>query len=257
MTASPPTSGRTSHDGPPTRHDAPASRPGESAGSARSGDGRDRLPPPRPPLGAATWKEIAHLLLNMPADIIGFVYVCVWVYCGALLSVTVVGLPVLALGLVGCRQFGKLERARARALLGVRIEEPTPIRHRVHGGFFPWLWTSLKDPVGWRNALYSFIRLPWGITTFTVTFVSLFVAWPLLPWLARGLASVDRAMVRGLLSPSDELERRIAELESDRRTVTDTASADLRRIERDLHDGAQARLVALAMDLGLAKEKLL
>ncbi|MYZ34696.1 MULTISPECIES: histidine kinase, partial [unclassified Streptomyces] len=36
----------------------------------------------------------------------------------------------------------------------------------------------------------------------------------------------------------------------------DTAAADLRRIERDLHDGAQARLVALAMDLGLAKEKL-
>ena len=40
-------------------------------------------------------------------------------------------------------------------------------------------------------------------------------------------------------------------------TVVDTAAADLRRIERDLHDGAQARLVALAMDLGLAKEKLL
>ena len=64
-------------------------------------------------------------------------------------------------------------------------------------------------------------------------------------------------MVRGLLSPSDELERRIAELESDRGSVVDTAAADLRRIERDLHDGAQARLVALAMGLGLAKEKLL
>src|SRR5690349_15261025 len=64
-------------------------------------------------------------------------------------------------------------------------------------------------------------------------------------------------MVRGLLSPSDELERRIAELESDRVVVVDTAAADLRRIERDLHDGAQARLVALAMGLGLAKEKLL
>ena len=38
--------------------------------------------------------------------------------------------------------------------------------------------------------------------------------------------------------------------------MVDTAAADLRRIERDLHDGAQARLVALAMDLGLAKEKL-
>ena len=50
---------------------------------------------------------------------------------------------------------------------------------------------------------------------------------------------------------------RVWELESDRGVVVDTAAADLRRIERDLHDGAQARLVALAMDLGLAKEKLL
>ncbi|WP_030549488.1 sensor histidine kinase, partial [Streptomyces albus] len=47
------------------------------------------------------------------------------------------------------------------------------------------------------------------------------------------------------------------ELESGRGAVIDTAAADLRRIERDLHDGAQARLVALAMDLGLAREKLL
>ncbi|MEU8027639.1 histidine kinase, partial [Streptomyces sp. NPDC049099] len=47
------------------------------------------------------------------------------------------------------------------------------------------------------------------------------------------------------------------ELESDRGVVVDTAAADLRRIERDLHDGAQARLVNLAMGLGLAKEKLL
>jgi signal transduction histidine kinase len=119
------------------------------------------------------------------------------------------------------------------------------------------LWLALKDPVGWRTLLYDFIRLPWGIFTFTLVLTSLFVLWPVLPFIARGLANVDRAMVRGLLSPSDELERRIAELESDRGIVVDTAAADLRRIERDLHDGAQARLVNLAMGLGLAKEKLL
>ncbi|MGP3754350.1 sensor histidine kinase [Streptomyces sp. IBSNAI001] len=75
------------------------------------------------------------------------------------------------------------------------------------------------------------------------------------PWIIRGLAAVDRAMVLGLLGPS-RLATRVSELESDRGVVVDTAAADLRRIERDLHDGAQARLVALAMDLGLAKEKL-
>ncbi|MEV6650262.1 sensor domain-containing protein [Streptomyces sp. NPDC051219] len=75
------------------------------------------------------------------------------------------------------------------------------------------------------------------------------------PWILRALTTVDRLMVLGLLGPS-RLATRVTELESDRGVVVDTAAADLRRIERDLHDGAQARLVALAMDLGLAKEKL-
>ncbi|MFK4117266.1 sensor histidine kinase [Streptomyces longwoodensis] len=75
------------------------------------------------------------------------------------------------------------------------------------------------------------------------------------PWIVRALTTVDRLMVHGLLGPS-KLVSRVVELESDRGVVVDTAAADLRRIERDLHDGAQARLVNLAMDLGLAKEKL-
>ena len=216
----------------------------------------DKLPPPRPALDGRTWREIAYQLSNLPCAVIGFTYVCVWVYTGLLLSVTLVGLPVLAFGLIGCRQLGKWERERARRLLGMRIEEPTPLRRAQHDGLLGWLWALLRDTVAWRHSLYAFIRLPWGVLTFCVMVVSLFVLWPVLPWLSRGFTLVDRAMVRGLLSPSDELERRIAELKTDKMTVTDTASADMRRIERDLHDGAQARLVALAMDLGLAKEKL-
>ncbi|WP_078888781.1 sensor histidine kinase [Streptomyces sclerotialus] len=213
-------------------------------------------PPPRAPLSAGTWREIAHLLGNLPLALVSFGLLVSCLAAGLGLSVTVVGLPLLALVLSGCRWYGKLERARARALLGVRVDEPSPPFAR-EPGFFPWLWARLKDPVGWRHALYVFVRLPWGVLTFALAFVSLFVVWPALPWLARWLTNVDRALVRGLLSPSDELERRIAELESGRGVVVDTAAADLRRIERDLHDGAQARLVALAMGLGLAKEKLL
>ncbi|MGW2866173.1 sensor histidine kinase [Streptomyces sp. NPDC001205] len=228
--------------------------------AARAGRDENAAPPAaRFAYGRHTWKEIAHLLANLPMALIGFVYVVVTVVLGVGLSITVIGLPLLAVGLLGARQLGKAERARARALLGVLIDEPTPIpaSPRRHGGFFPWLWTSVKDPVAWRGVLYEFVRLPWGILTFTVTLVSLFVAWPVLGFVARGLTNADRMMVRTLLSPSDELERRIAELESDRGVVVDTAAADLRRIERDLHDGAQARLVALAMGLGLAKEKVL
>ncbi|MFF0433026.1 sensor histidine kinase [Streptomyces sp. NPDC004327] len=216
-------------------------------------------PPARPPARFAyhrhTWKEIGHLLANLPCAIAGFLYAVVTIALGVGLAVTAVGLPLLALGLAGARGMGRSERARARRLLGVQVDEPSRLPHR--GGFFGWLWAQLKDPVAWRSQLYGFVRLPWGVLTFTVTLVSLLVLWPVLPFVVRGLAAADRGMVRGLLSPSDELERRIAELESDRGVVVDTAAADLRRIERDLHDGAQARLVALAMGLGLAKEKLL
>jgi signal transduction histidine kinase len=216
------------------------------------------LPPPRLAFEGQTWKEIAHLLANLPLAVLGFVYVVTVLSTSAFLTLTVIGFPLLAAALVGARQLGRLERMRARELLGVRVDEPSPLPLRGGGeGFFAQVWMSVKDPVGWRSMLYELIRLPWGIATFTITLVGLFVAWPVLPYVVRGLANVDRVMVRALLSPSDELERRIAELESDRGVVVDTAAADLRRIERDLHDGAQARLVNLAMGLGLAKEKLL
>ncbi|MCX3060701.1 sensor histidine kinase [Streptomyces beihaiensis] len=215
------------------------------------------LPRPAFALSRQTWKEIAYLLSNLPLAVAGFVYAITMLAVGAGLTVTVIGLPFIAGGLMGARLLGRAERGRARRLLGVRVEEPSRLPVRRGGGFFPWLWNALKDPVGWRTVLFEVIRLPWGVVTFVVALVGLFVLWPVLPFVARGLTNADRAMVRGLLSPSDELERRIAELESDRGVVVDTAAADLRRIERDLHDGAQARLVNLAMGLGLAKEKLL
>ncbi|MEV7321855.1 sensor domain-containing protein [Streptomyces sp. NPDC093970] len=234
----------------------PRSRSSLADGSADTDD-RDRLPPVRFAFDGHTWKEIAHLLLNLPVAVFGFVYVFTTVWVSGVLTITVVGVPLLAATLLGARQLGKLERARARALLGLRVEEPSPLPLAKRAGRTQRMWMGLKDPVGWRTLLYDFIRLPWGILTFCIVLPSLFVLWPVLPFIARGLTNADRAMVRGLLSPSDELERRIAELESDRGVVVDTAAADLRRIERDLHDGAQARLVNLAMGLGLAKEKLL
>jgi signal transduction histidine kinase len=202
------------------------------------------------------WREIAQLLSNLPVGVLGFVAVVVFVQVSAVLSFTLIGLPMMACTLAAARRLGRAERARARRLLGTDVAEPSPLRARDRG-FLAWVWAQLKDSVAWRHVLYFFVRLPWGVLSFAATVPLLVVGWPVLPWLTRGLTNVDRALVRTLLSPSDELERRIAELESDRTSVADTAAADLRRIERDLHDGAQARLVTLAMSLGLAKEKLL
>ncbi len=261
MTAPSPATDRTGGTDERDRRDGRDGRDDRDGRDHRDGrngrEGLHRLPPPRPAYDAHTWKEIAHLLLNLPVAVFGFVYAFTVLVVGGVLTLTVIGLPLLALSLLGSRQLGKLERARSRKLLGAPVEEPTPLPLARSGGPVQRLWMALRDPVGWRTLLYDVIRLPWGILTFCTVLVSLFVLWPVLPYLTRAMANVDRAMVRGLLSPSDELERRIAELESDRGIVVDTAAADLRRIERDLHDGAQARLVNLAMGLGLAKEKLL
>jgi signal transduction histidine kinase len=75
------------------------------------------------------------------------------------------------------------------------------------------------------------------------------------PQLTRGLAIADTALARQLLGPPRDLAARVTELEISRERVVDAAEAERRRIERDLHDGAQQRLVALAMELGRAKAK--
>jgi signal transduction histidine kinase len=75
------------------------------------------------------------------------------------------------------------------------------------------------------------------------------------PWIARVATAADLALVRGLLGPG-RLAQRIRDLEQTRAQAVDDSAAMLRRLERDLHDGAQARLAALAMNLGRAKEQL-
>ena len=71
----------------------------------------------------------------------------------------------------------------------------------------------------------------------------------------RAPRAADAALARWLLSPPADLAARVTELEISRERVVDAAEAERRRIERDLHDGAQQRLVALAMELGRAKAK--
>lgn len=75
------------------------------------------------------------------------------------------------------------------------------------------------------------------------------------PWVTRAVVLADQWLLQHLLTPGG-LAARVAELERSRALAVDDAAARLRRVERDLHDGAQARLVALALTLGMAREKL-
>lgn len=86
---------------------------------------------------------------------------------------------------------------------------------------------------------------------FVTGVVLLFVA----PWTMRLVVYFDRQMMHSLLGP-DAQTTRVRSLEESRTKTLDAATETLRRIERDLHDGTQAQLVALAMRLGQANEKL-
>jgi signal transduction histidine kinase len=81
---------------------------------------------------------------------------------------------------------------------------------------------------------------------------------PVAASLSQLVLALHRALVAGLLctSESRELRRQVATLKESRSAVLDVEASELHRIERDLHDGAQQRLVMLTIDLGLASERI-
>jgi signal transduction histidine kinase len=128
---------------------------------------------------------------------------------------------------------------------------------------YPVWWQGFRNhPPGTRlRPLPVVTLLPMAhfrVATFPGTLAAVAVgaaALLLAPWPTRAVVAADRRLVRGLLGPGG-LATRVRDLELTRALAVDDAAARLRRLERDLHDGAQARLVAVAMSLGLAREKL-
>jgi signal transduction histidine kinase len=264
------------------------------------------------PFTRRAWAELAYALAGLPIAVAGFGFTVATLSLGIGYSVTFVGLPLLAAGSVGSRWLGRADRAMARRLLGVRVHEPAPLRHRP--GFVGWLRSELTDVVAWRARGYQLLHFPVAVASF----VAAVIAWPaaiaylaaplawklgmdrvilrqrggsgasginyagginygsyhfdsmprmwllfaqgvilllLAPWLLRAVLAIDRGLIRGLLGPV-ALSERVRDLELTRARAVDDSAARLRTIERDLHDGAQAQLVAVAMKLGLAREKL-
>jgi signal transduction histidine kinase len=248
------------------------------------------------------WKELGYALLGLPLAVFGFAYVVLAVPFSGL-SVTLLGVPLLATLVMGARGWGAMYRKLGRAALGLQVGDPAPMRRRP--GLIGWIRSGLGDATGWRAMAYLFVKLPLGIVTGAVGFAfygyglmflsypiwfkvtpgsvdgsgrehpgmgigSLFLdTWPrafalsavgvlvllAAPWVVRLVLWPDRLLIRALLGPTAR-DARVADLERTRAYAVDESAAVLRRIERDLHDGAQARLVAVAMKLGMAREKL-
>jgi signal transduction histidine kinase len=171
-----------------------------------------------------------------------------------------------------------VQRARFRTALGVEIPRPAP----APGRWPRRLALGFRTPVAWRRAgyhlLFPVIGAVGGIAvTFCWSAVLLAAVYPgqlplatpaafalaavlllAAPWLARGVAWVDTAAARALLGPgrNEELAQRVEALSRSRAEVIAAADAERRRIERDLHDGAQQQLLSLAMNLGMARAAL-
>jgi signal transduction histidine kinase len=142
------------------------------------------------------------------------------------------------------------------------------------GTFWPkWVWFGLAIPLGlnaglfgafhvrrrrWRIFTIHAALFAWVSATLTLTWAMAdsHEFWPLIPVVCLSMLLGVHAIVAGMTRGDPELVERVDELTRTRRGALDVQAHELRRIERDLHDGAQARLVALTMQLGRAEARL-
>ena len=205
------------------------------------------------PAQASRWAMFGYSALQVLLTVYG------WLIFGLLIAAIVlvivwIGLPVLLVVLAMLRGYADLHRRLDSRILGAPI--PPPYRRPVDaGGVFVRLRMRLTDPATWRDMVWLLEVQSLGFALH----IAAFVAFPILPigyWGSPLLMRMQASITRVLIGPTGEkeLQQRIGQLETSRAASVDHSAAELRRIERDLHDGAQARLVALGMNLGLAEE---
>ncbi|MGW4049196.1 sensor domain-containing protein [Streptomyces sp. NPDC004779] len=240
--------------------------------------------PPRYPFGAWPWRSAAYLATGVAGGLLA----CAALLVLLLASLLLVGIPLLLLGGVA---LGGVERLRLR--LVDRVPAPDPHRVPAAPGLGAWVRTRAGERATWRELAYGLLlaTVLWIldalvlavtvgapatllagpvllavdgeetkllktvlVTSYPAAFAGaaagvlalLVLSYPL------GLYAAGRgALARALLAPGER--DGLGEVIASRARLVDAFEAERRRIERDLHDGAQHRLVALTMTLGLAR----
>ncbi|MFI7464242.1 sensor histidine kinase [Nonomuraea sp. NPDC049646] len=247
---------------------------------------------PKGPLGVLvdpmTWRAAPYLLVSAVFGMAWFVVVALATTVAVPLVVVWVGLPLTMATVLMWRGGAMLERRLMGAAFGVRIADP--YRGRPEGGLLSHLTWLLGDKATWQDLGYLLMLLPLGLVesalslalwTATATLLLAPLArvlyvlsdgrtgliiddWAgalvagaagvallvVTAYLVRGMAWLHGTLATVLLGGSEE-ER----LRASRARGIDAAEAERRRIERDLHDGAQQRLLSVAVDLGRARAK--
>ena len=198
-------------------------------------------------------------------------------------AILTLGLPlVLMMGF--WRWMARLERWLGSRLLGVEL--PSPYRPSTERGWFARLLARTADVATWKDLAYLVAHFPLAVLdliavvvllappfalilapftgeveNFAVALALLPAGLVLLPISVRALsafAGIHAAVARALLTTSREVElnARVVDLRTSQARIIAAADAERRRLERDLHDGAQQRLVAVALNLRVARERM-
>jgi len=222
------------------------------------------------------WRSLAYLVSGVVIGAVAGLVLVTLAAAGVLLLMVAVGaIVILAVGLAGIL-FARFERWRLRLV----DLDPAPNPHRSPSspGWLAWLKLRLREPATWREFGFTIVTLGglWWIDLGVLTF-SLFCPFLLMsvpidegsswPWVIVGIAillpapytitawaGARAALARAILAPrDDELGEQLREVTRSRARLVDAFELERRRIERDLHDGAQQRLVSLSVRLGLTR----
>ena len=233
-------------------------------------------------------------LTSFPIGLAFFLVAMIGGLVGLGLSFVGVGIGILAWTFALMLWGAQIERTRLRAFLDINVSEAHHW-DTTEGKLISRIWQVLRSPQVWRDFLYMGLLLPIGIielglVTLPIRFIwapifyfifgsqqgviwGIQVSNPLIAIVVLGMGiviAVPTALLinltaklhgqLGLLllgtSQEEVLSERVEELTESRSAIMRAMHMERKRIERDLHDGAQQQLVALAMDLGRAREKM-
>ncbi|MEU7745341.1 sensor domain-containing protein [Nonomuraea sp. NPDC049158] len=241
-------------------------------------------------LSSLPWRAMAYLVTGVGVGVIVLALCLGLLVTGSVLNLVLIGIPVvLALGFGGV-PVAALERRRLRIIDGEPVT--TPHRVPARPGPRAWLELRFSEQATWRELAYTGLLalvlwpVEFAIALYGLVVPVVMICTPLAVgetgsinvlklWHIEGylqaflvavlgvvvlvltiypltaLALAHAMLARFLLTPRDD--EQLAELTRSRTRLVEAFEAERRRIERDLHDGAQQRLVSLTMTLGLAK----
>jgi signal transduction histidine kinase len=242
-----------------------------------------------------TWTRFAYILIALPLASLYFTFLLTAVSTGVGLAITLIGIPILLATMFVWRWMAGLERKLARSLLGEDVESPylpvpqaalwPRLRSRLIDAatwkdlaylflLFPLALftfvvtvTLLAVALGMMFAPAWYWPIPDGIQIGTWHIDTIWEALLAVPAgavlglaalrVVNWLGALHGAFARVMLGPSSdpELEAQVVDLSTARSRIIAAADAERRRLERDLHDGAQQRLVALTLTLSLARRQ--